>query len=140
MRFTKNDTPVTIAAKKAAMICTYAIKNPLHVFFEDGNYHRNPMTFERECNEEFRQENGEKMALFIAQFLDEFDALDSQQRREAYVLFSQKWRYLQNRWSKKIAENSKPREKGRGCCYRHYLSDAGSICVKTDLDVELIQF
>lgn len=142
MKIYKTDTPVTVAAKKAAMICQYSIHNPLHVFFEDHNYHSNPMDFERKCNERYREKNGDRMYQFIKEFLDEFDALSKEERREAYRLYRKKSDYLANKWRKKIAENSKPQEPGSilGIAYRHYLGADGHIYVKTFLGVELMQF
>lgn len=140
IRITKNDTPVTISAKKAAIICTYAIRNPLHVFFEDGNFHTGPMGFEREWNEEFREENGERMYELIAQFLDEFEELNEEERRESFRLFRRKWDYQEDKRHKKILENSEPRPKGSGLGYRVYLKEDGHIYAKTDLNIEVLLF
>ena len=98
------------------------------------------MDFERECNEMFKSENGQHMFEFIETFLDEWDELTPAEKREAYRLFFKKWRYLQRRWRNKLLANSKPRPKGSGCCYRHYLGEDGHIYVKTDLGIELFQF
>ena len=140
MKILKSDNNVTALAKKAAMICEYSISNPLHVFFEDCNFHAKPMNFERECNEMFKSENGQHMFDFIKTFLDEWDELTPTEKREAYRLFYKKWRYLQRRWRNKILENSTPKPKGSGFCYKHYLGEDGHIYVKTDKQIELLQF
>ena len=140
MKIYKTDDKIAIAAKKAAMICMYAVRNPLHVFFEDHNYHNDPMDFERECNEMFREKNGEALYQFIRAFLDEFDALNKEERRAAYRLYHKKVDYLASKWRRKIRENSCPVKPGYGCCYRHYLDTDGHIYVETDLGVKLRQF
>ena len=38
MKIYKTDDPITALAKRGAMICQYAILNPFHVSFEDGNF------------------------------------------------------------------------------------------------------
>ena len=47
----KTDSHVVVAAKKAAIITTYAIHSPLHVFFQDDIFHFDPMDHERTYNE-----------------------------------------------------------------------------------------
>lgn len=123
MKIFKNDTPVIVAAKKAAMICQYSIHNPLHVFFEDYNFHYNPMDFERECNEEYKTENGELMYEFIKQFLDEFDRLSKTERRQAFCLYRKKGFYLYKKWRKKL--NHSP-------WFKHYLAEDGHIYFETN--------
>lgn len=142
MRIFKTDDKITVAAKKAAMICEYAIRNPLHATFEDGNYNYDtPMDHERKWNEKHREKNGERMYQFIEQFLNEFDELTREERKEAYRLFRKKWAYLDQRWMKKIRENSKRPALGEGgMIWHHYLAADGHICVKTDLGIEFVQF
>lgn len=140
MRILKNDDQLTICAKKAAMICQYAIKNPLHVFFEDYNFHTDPMDFERICNDAGKYENGPIMHEFIDKFLTEWDELGPNEKRQAFRLYIKKSRYLSRRWEKKILENSNPKPQGSGFCYRRYLSEDGHIYVKTDKEIELLQF
>ena len=105
MRIYKSDPPEVVCAKKAAMICEYAIHNPLHVFFEDGNVHRGPMNFERNCNDEYRHENGKLMYEFIRQFLNEFEELPPERRWPVYRLVRKKWEYIARNWRKKIRMN-----------------------------------
>ncbi len=123
MKIFKNDTPVIVAAKKAAMICQYSIHNPLHVFFEDYNFHYNPMDFERECNEKYKAENGELMYEYIKKFLDEFDRLNETERRQAFCWYRKKSFYLYKKWRKKL--NYSP-------WYRHYLENDGHIYFETN--------
>lgn len=75
-------------AKKAAMICQYSICNQLHVSFEDGNFQGDkPMEQERVWNRRYREDNGERLYKFISEFLDEMDALSSEERWDVYKLF-----------------------------------------------------
>ena len=140
MRIYKTDNNVTIAAKKAAMICNYAIHNPLHVFFEDRNFHLNPVDFEKNINEKFRKENGERMYQFVKDFLDEFEFLNAQERRAAYRLYFSKGDYLGKKWHEKILVSSNPIPPGGGLSYKRYLKEDGHIYIKTDKDIELLQF
>ena len=140
MRIFKSDNNITVLAKKAAMICEYSICNPLHVFFEDCNFHTNPMDFERECNEIFKSDNGQHMFDFIETFLDEWDKLTPAEKLESFHLFHKKWKYLHRRWKNKILENSTPKPKGAGFVFAHYLGEDDHIYVKTDKQIELLQF
>lgn len=140
MKNEKTTPSAKILSRKAAIICTYAIQNPLHVFFEDGNFHARPMTLERDANEEFREKNGERMYQLIAQFLDEFEELSEEERREVYRQFRRKWGYWQDKFSKKVRANSKPCPKGSGFGYSYYLKENGGLYAKTDLGVEILMF
>lgn len=126
------DGQVINLAKKAAMICQYSICNPLHVSFEDRNFQGDkPMEQERVWNRRYREDNGERLYKFISEFLDEMDALSSEERWDVYKLFHGKWQYLGNKWLKLIKKNSRLSAYG-SCCYRHFLGDDGHIYIKTD--------
>lgn len=140
MRIFKTDTPEEKCAKKAAMICQYAIKNPLHVFFEDGNVHRGPMNFERGCNEDYRAANGNFMYEFVREFLDEFEALPTDRRWPVYRLYRKKAEYLARKWRKKIRANSTNSNGVGSMWYRHTLGDDGHIYVTTDIGIQLLEF
>ena len=140
MRITKNDPPEVVCAKKAAMICQYAIKNPLHVFFEDGNVHKRPMNFERGCNEDYRSANGEFMYEFVREFLDEFEALPVDRRWPVYRLYRKKAEYLSRKWRKKIRMNSAGFTKLGSMWYHHALGDDGHIYVTTNIGIQLLVF
>lgn len=140
MKILKNDNKVTALAKKAAMVCQYAIHNPLHVFFEDGNFHTGKLELERKWNEEFKDKNGQALYEFINIFCDEWDALNKEEKREAFRLFYKKWDYLSRKWRNKILTNSNPVPKGSGFCYTRYLGEDGHIYVKTDKNIHLMQF
>lgn len=123
------DTKVTKLAKQAAIICCFAIRNPLHVSFEDGNicwHNEDSFESEYEWNKEDRSKNGEKMFQYIEDFLNEFTSLSVKDRKECYWIFREKtWKYLENKISRKATEKGSPR------AYRHYLDDDGSICIAT---------
>ena len=123
------DTKVTRLAKQAAIICCFAICNPLHVSFEDGNicwHNEDSFESEYEWNKEDRSKNGEKMFQYIEDFLNEFTSLSVKDRKECYWIFREKtWKYLENKISRKAKEKGSPR------AYRHYLDDDGSICIAT---------
>ncbi len=141
MKIFATDSLEVKCAKKAAMICCYAIKNPLHVFFEDGNVHRGSMQFEYDCNDQDRKENGEFMYEFIREFLNEFEELPSDRRWPVYRIYRRKAEYLNREWRKKIVQNSSdPTNTKGGFGYKHYLGEDGHIYVKTDVGVELRQF
>lgn len=141
MRISQNDELEVKLAKKAAMICHYAIRNPLHVFFEDGNVHRGSMSFERECNDMFRKENGKLMYEFIREFLNEFEELPTNRRWPVYFLYRKKAEYLHRKWRRKIvSQSSHPENINGGFIYKHYLGEDGHIYVKTDIGVVLRWF
>lgn len=140
MRIFKTDTPEEKCAKKAAMICQYAIKNPLHVFFEDGNVHRGPMNFERGCNEDYHAANGDYMYEFVREFLDEFEALPADRRWPVYRLYRKKAEYLARKWRKKIRANSANSNGIGSVWYRHTLGDDGHIYVTTNIGIQLLVF
>lgn len=104
MRIRKSDSLEVRCAKKAAMISMYAMHNPLHVFFEDGNVHRGPMNFERNCNDQYRNKNGKLMYEFIREFLNEFEELPPERRWPVYRLYRKKLEYLARKWRKKRVE------------------------------------
>ena len=140
MKIFKSDPPEVVCAKKAAMICQYSIKNPLHVFFEDGNVHRDSMNFERGCNEDYRAANGDYMYEFVRVFLDEFEALPVDRRWPVYRLYRKKAEYLDRKWRKRIRVNSSEPNSVGSMWYRHTLGDDGHIYVTTDIGVHLMQF
>lgn len=139
MRIFKTDTKEVVLAKKAAMICQYSIYNPLHVFFEDGNFHTKDLDSERQWNDEYLDKNGQLMHDFVEQFINEWNLLTPKEKRECYILFRKKWDYLSNKWSRKLIKYSFPRPRG-GICYEHYLKEDGHIYIKTDRGFELLQF
>ena len=98
------------------------------------------MDAERRWNKLRKDEYGQKMYDFIETFLDEFEPLDIKDRRSVYRLFRKKWDYLDRKWMKKIRENSKPQPKDSGLWWHHYLSPDGHIYIKTNNDIELLQF
>lgn len=141
MKIYKTDDPITALAKRGAMICNYAICNPFHVSFEDRNFSKDwNLNFERKYNERYREKNGDLMFQFIREFIDELDALSRDDRMAVYRLTRKKWDYLAQKWDRKIKANSRPVQRGFGCCYHHYLDSDGHIYVETDLGVKLRQF
>ena len=126
---TSKDTKVVKLAKRLAIICCFAIHNPLHVYFEDGNicgHYDKSFDFEFESNKKYRDKNGEKMFQYIEDFLNEFILLTVEERKECYWIFRKKtWRYLANKISRKAKEKGSPR------AYCHYLDDNGDICIAT---------
>lgn len=126
-RITSKDTKVTKLAKQAAIICCFAIHNPLHVSFEDGNicgYYDKSFDFEFESNKEYRDKNGEKMFQYIENFLNEFVSLSAKERKECYWILRKKtWRYLADKIFRKAKEKGSPR------MYCHYLDENGDICI-----------
>lgn len=142
MKIYKTDDQITALAKKGAMICQYSIHNPFHVSFEDGNFHKDwDLGFERKCNEKYREKNGERMYLFIRDFIDGLEALNGEDRVTVYRLTRKKWDYLARKWERKILANSKPIDRRwQGYAYKHYLDTDGHIYVETDLRVKLLQF
>lgn len=142
MRIYETDNQITVLAKKGAMICQYAIANPFHVSFEDRNFHKDwDLNFEREANERYREENGERMYQFIRDFIDGLEVLSGEDRVTVYRLARKKWGYLARKWEWKILANSKPIDRRwQGYGYMHYLDEDGHIYVETDLRVKLLQF
>lgn len=141
MKIYKTDDPITALAKKGAMICHYAIHNPFHVSFEDGNFGKDwDLNFERKYNEKYHEKNGDRLYEFIREFIDDLDALNGDDRMAVYRLSRKKGDYLRKKWDRKIRENSRLVRPGFGCCYRHYLDSDGRIYVETDLGVKLLQF
>ena len=141
MKIYQNEDPEFRCAKMAAMICHYAIKNPLHCFFEDGNVHHAPMSFERDLNDKYRTANGELMYEFIRNFLDEFEKLPPGRRLPVYRLYRKRAEYLSRKWRKKLVENSsEPQNSYGSISYKHYLGSDGHIYAMTDAGVELRQF
>jgi hypothetical protein len=140
MKIFKSDPPEIICAKKAAMISMYAIHNPLHVFFEDGNVHRGPMNFERSVNDECRDKNGELMYEFVRQFLNEFEELPVDMRWPVYRLYRQRYDYLSRKWRKKIRANSTDPMGCGSLWYRRSLEEDGHIYVITNIGIKLMQF
>ena len=135
-RVTKKDTKVSILAKQAAVICQFAIHNPLHVAFEDGNYNpQNKLGYEKRWNEKYRKKNGELLYYLILSFLNEMDEMTEEERREVYRLFRKKWGYLAERCRRTIAANSSPNNKGRA--YKHYVGENGHIYVETDTGTKI---
>lgn len=122
------DIKVTKLAKQAAIICCFAIHNPLHVSFEDGNICWRDGSFESEYewNKEDCSKNGEKMFQYIEDFLNEFTSLSVKDQKECYWIFhDMTWKYLASKISRKAKEKGSPR------AYRHYLDDNGDICIAT---------
>ena len=141
MKIYKTDSRITALAKKGAMVCQYAIHNPLHVSFEDGNFSRNwDLNFERKSNEKYRAKNGDRLYQFIREFIDDLDALSGDDRMIVYRLTRKKLDYLARKWERKIKDNSRPVKPGDGYWYRHYLDRDGHIYVETDLGIKLLQF
>ena len=133
------DKHTEIMGKKAAMICVYAIHNPLHVSFEDGNF-RSDSSFkvETESNETHRKNNGEHMYQFIHEFLNELKSMPPAERCLVYRSYQKKIKYLTERWHKLIRKYSYPPK--YGLSYRHVLEEDGHIYIITDKDIRLCQF
>ncbi len=141
MKIYKTDDPITTLAKKGAMICQYAIHNPFHVSFEDRNFGKDwDLNFEREANEKYRAENGERLYQFIREFIDALDTLNGDDRMAVYRGSRKKWDYLAGKWRRKILKNSHPVRPGGGYAYRQYLDPDGHIYVETDLGIKLLMF
>lgn len=141
MKIFETDTLECRCAKKAAMICQYAINNPLHVFFEDGNVHNAPMAFERTLNDTYRLQNGKPMYEFIREFLNEFEQLPQDRRLPVYRWYRKKAEYLRRRWVKKIRKHSlDPQDVQGSLSYQRFLGADGHIYVRTDAGVTLCQF
>lgn len=141
MKIYKTDDPITALAKRGAMICNYSIHNPFHVSFEDGNFYRDwDLSFERKYNEKYREKNGDRLYEFIQEFIDDLNALNSDDRMAVYRGTRKKWDYLAKKWERKIKANSEPVAPGMGYWYRHYLDQDGHIYVETNLGVKLLQF
>lgn len=126
IKITNKDNKIQILAKMAANICCYAMENPLHVFFEDGNFHTRYLTREKEQNERVKFENGIKMYNYINHFIDNWDTLSDDDKVSAFNLFEKKWDYLNNKISNRIRKvTNTPKESS--LLLRHKLNYDGSI-------------
>ena len=135
-RITKKDTKISILAKRAAVICQFAIHNPLHVAFEDRNYDpRYKLEAEKQWNEKYRKKNGELLYHLIRSFLIEMDKMTEEEGQEVYKLFRKKWDYLAERVHKTIAAESSP--KNKGVSYRHYVGEDGHVYIETDTGTKM---
>lgn len=127
-RINPTDKKTTVLAKKAAIICVFAIDNPLHVAFEDCNLHPwADMKSEFRWNEECREANGEKMYEYIKDFLVDFTSLTAQEQSKCYKDFCKKNDYLWDKVWGKIKKLSKEKYPS----FKHFLGNDGNIYITT---------
>lgn len=141
MKIRKTDDTITVLAKKAAMITMYTIKNPLHVYFEEGNVTGDPMDFERIWNDIYRDDNGERMYEFIGSFLDEFEPLSIEDRRKVYQKYGDKVAYLAGKWRNKLRNSvNPPIPADKGMVFHQTLQEDGHIYFRVFSGPELLAF
>lgn len=124
IKILQSDNRIQILAKMAANICFYAKANPLHCFFEDGNFHLDPLHYEKEFNNEPEnlEANGFKMYKYILCFINHWNDLDDSQKKECFNLYRKKFSYLNNKCWNKIE-----RSRNGGRIAHHILNDDDSI-------------
>lgn len=122
IKILQSDNRIQILAKMAANICFYAKANPLHCFFEDGNFHLKPLDYEKDFNTENLEANGFKMYKYILCFINHWNDLDDSQKKECFNLYRKQFSYLNNKCWNKIE-----RSRNGGRIAHNILNDDDSI-------------